>query len=83
VILREEGHFAGAVKSLEEALFFDPDNTTVLSLLGETYYETGSIARAKGCYGRILSIRPDDIDARRRLDEIGRSVDQGLPGEQP
>jgi tetratricopeptide (TPR) repeat protein len=74
IALREIERYAEAVKSLEEALFFDPNNTTVLHLLGDSYFQLSSLERAMGCYRRIISITPGDLKARQRLEQLDRAV---------
>ncbi len=74
IALREIERYDEAVKSLEEALFFDPNNTTVLHLLGDSYYQVNSLERAMGCYRRIISITPGDLKARKRLEEIDHTI---------
>ena len=72
--LREIGRYKEAVKSLEEALFFDPNNIAVLHLLGDSYYRLDDLWRASECYRRIISVAPGDLKAKKRLEEIGKLI---------
>ncbi len=68
-ILMDLGDFEGAVSELEWAVKSAPDNLSAWKKLAECYVKLGRNEKAAESYERVLSLNPDDIDARRFLDE--------------
>ena len=61
-----------AVTSLESALAIEPRNTGVLYALGVAYYKLGNLAVAKGYFGAVLEINPNDEQAKGLMDIMAR-----------
>jgi hypothetical protein len=76
--LGDSGKHSEAIESLGNAYRFDPNNPLVLHLLGESYLRTGSLERARGSFQRLIELAPDNVAARRRLEEIDRRIREEL-----
>ena len=64
--------YAAAAASLESALALDQKNTGVLYALGVAYYKLGSLSVAKGYFGAVLEINPNDEQAKGLLDIMAK-----------
>lgn len=64
--------YEAAVVSLESALTLDPRSTGVLYALGVAYYKLGNLAVAKGYFGAVLEINPNDEQAKGLMDIMAR-----------
>jgi len=64
--------YEAAVVSLESALALDPRNTGVLYALGVAYYKLGNLAVAKGYFGAVLEINPNDEQAKGLMDTMAK-----------
>jgi len=72
--LDRHGHAEEAIKELEEALRLGTNDVRSLSVLGKILAEKGDLAKARIVFTRILSIDPDNEEARQYLSEIQRRV---------
>ena len=64
--------YEAAVVNLESALALEPQNTGVLYALGVAYYKLGNLAVAKGYFGAVLEINPNDEQAKGLLDIMAK-----------
>ena len=64
--------YEAAVVSLESALALDPRNTGVLYALGVAYYKLGNLTLAKGYFGAVLEINPNDEQAKGLMDIMAK-----------
>ena len=72
VALLQQGADAAAVDHLEAAARLDPQNPLTLSALGSALAELGRKPEAIQTFERLLTIDPDDADAKARLAELKR-----------
>ena len=70
LIFKELSKPLEAVKSLEQALFYEPENKEILSELGENYTVLGNIFQAVECYRQAILRTPNDLNLKGKL---GRS----------
>ena len=56
----------------ESAQAIEPRNTGVLYALGVAYYKLGNLAVAKGYFGAVLEINPNDEQAKGLMDIMAR-----------
>ena len=71
-----------AVASLESALALEPRNTGVLYALGVAYYKLGNLAVAKGYFGAVLEINPNDEQAKGLMDIMAKlERESSVPAE--
>lgn len=74
--------YEAAVASLESALALEPRNTGVLYALGVAYYKLGNLAVAKGYFGAVLDINPNDEQAKGLMDIMAKlERESGAPAE--
>ena len=74
--------YEAAVKSLEAALALEPRDTGVLYALGVAYYKLGNLAVAKGYFGAVLEINPNDEHAKGLMDIMAKLERQSsVPAE--
>ncbi len=64
-----------ACKSLETALFYDPQNSLYLSELGENYSSLGNIYQTVDCYRRAVDLSPKDLSLKAKLGRAYISID--------
>jgi len=64
--------YQAAVVSLESALALDSRNPGVLYALGVAYYKLGNLAVAKGYFGAVLEINPNDEQAKGLMDIMAK-----------
>ena len=64
--------YEAAIVSLESSLALDPRSTGVLYALGVAYYKLGNLAVAKGYFGAVLEINPNDERAKGLMDIMAR-----------
>ena len=64
--------YEAAVASLESALAVQPRDTGVLYALGVAYYRLGNLAVAKGYFGAVLEINPNDEQAKGLMDIMAK-----------
>jgi len=60
-ILAARGDTAGAIKSYQTALSFEPDNVSALKDLGVTYAASGKNAEAEKVFDRAMALAPDAL----------------------
>ena len=64
--------YEAAIVSLESALALDPKNMGVLYALGVAYFKLGNLAVAKGYFGAVLEINPNDEQAKGLMDIMAK-----------
>lgn len=64
--------YEAAAASLESALVHDPQDTGVLYALGVAYYKLGNLDVAKGYFGAVLAINPNDAHAKGLMDIMAK-----------
>ena len=64
--------YEATVTSLESVLALEPRNTGALNALGVAYYKLGNLAVAKGYFGAVLEINPNDEQAKGLLDIMAK-----------
>lgn len=64
--------YEAAIVSLESALALDPKNMGVLYALGVAYFKLGNLAVAKGYFGAVLEINPNDEQAKGLRDIMAK-----------
>jgi tetratricopeptide (TPR) repeat protein len=71
-----------AIASLETALALEPRNPGVLYALGVAYYKLGNLAVAKGYFGAVLEINPNDEQAKGLMDIMAKlERESSVPAE--
>ena len=74
--------YEAAIVSLESALALEPQNTGVLYALGVAYYKLGNLAVAKGYFGAVLEINPNDEQAKGLMDIMAKlERESSVPAE--
>lgn len=63
-----------AERFLEEALSYDKDNPDALSLLGNVYYDSQKIKKAKEYWQRSLEIDPQQKGIKQKLEKISQEI---------
>lgn len=58
-----KGDYKGAVAQLEKADSKDPNNVSVLKMLGYSYFQCGDFENAIATYSRFISLKPSDYSA--------------------
>lgn len=58
-----------AIRALERALGYDPDDVALLYQIGDLYARQGETAKAIELFGRVEDIAPDNIPVKQRLAE--------------
>jgi Flp pilus assembly protein TadD len=58
-----KGDFKGAVSQLEKAGAKNPNNTTVLKMLGYSYFQCGEYESAISTYTKLIALKPADYSA--------------------
>jgi tetratricopeptide (TPR) repeat protein len=61
--LMMKGDFKAAVSQLEKADVKDPNNASVLKMLGYSYYQSGNFENAISTYSRYITLKPSDYSA--------------------
>jgi len=64
-----------AAKSLEQALFYDPENSLYLSELGDNYLSLGNLYQAVDCFRRAAELSPNDLSLKGKLGRAYISID--------
>lgn len=75
VIYKEQSMPLFACKSLETALFYDPQNSLYLAELGENYTSLGNIYQTVDCYRRAVDLSPKDLSLKAKLGRAYISID--------
>jgi len=58
-----KGDYRGAVAQLEKADTKDPNNASVLKMLGYSYFQCGDFENAIATYSRFITLKPSDYSA--------------------
>ncbi|TKC03862.1 tetratricopeptide repeat protein [Pedobacter frigoris] len=58
-----KGDYKGAVAQLEKADNKDPNNASVLKMLGYSYFQCGDFENAISTYSRFITLKPSDYSA--------------------
>ncbi len=69
-MLRRQGHWDEAVRSLERALVLDPRNFVVLGQLASSYQALHRYADQEHLFQRMLAIKPGDPNTRMNLAQV-------------
>jgi radical SAM superfamily enzyme YgiQ (UPF0313 family) len=64
---RQRTEYKKAENELLEITSIEPDNPWGWLLLGDLYFETGKISKGKKCYGKVISIVPQNSSAKTSL----------------
>lgn len=75
VIYKEQSMPLLACKSLEQAIFYDPQNSLYLAELGENYSSLGNIYQTVECYRRAVEFSPKDLSLKAKLGRAYISID--------
>jgi tetratricopeptide (TPR) repeat protein len=75
VVYKEQSKPLLACKSLEQALFYDPQNSLYLAELGENYTSLGNIYQTVDCYRRAVDLAPKDLGMKGKLGRAYISID--------
>jgi len=75
LVLKEQSKPLLAAKSLEQALFYEPDNSLFLDELGDNYSSLGNLYQAVECYRRAAALNPDDLSLKGKLGRNYISID--------
>ena len=76
----QKNDFAAAIDIYEELLSVEGESAAVYYNLGNSYYKTGSVAKAILNYERALLLDPGDADTRFNLEMAkGKAVDKIIP----
>lgn len=70
VALIDQKRYEEAIDLLKAARARYPDNLTILKNLAKTCYEIGDKENALEAYMTILGYSPDDVEAKRRVEQI-------------
>ena len=62
-----QGDFSDALALLKNASQLDPDSPTILTNLGNLYYQAGQLPQATDAYQQALILKPDHLPARYGL----------------
>ncbi len=75
LIYSEQSKPLQAVKSLENALFYEPGNSLIISELGDNYSSLGNLYQAVECYRRAVAFAPNDFSLKGKLGRTYISID--------
>ncbi|MFY9152811.1 MAG: tetratricopeptide repeat protein [Prolixibacteraceae bacterium] len=75
VVFSEQSKPLQAVKSLEQAVFYDSKNSMYLSELGDNFTTLGNLYQAVECYQRAVSLSPADLSLKGKLGRTYMSLD--------
>lgn len=75
VIFKEQSKPLQACKSLEQALFYDPQNSLYLAEMGENYSNLGNIYQTVECYRMALALAPKDLNLIAKLGRTYISIE--------
>lgn len=57
------GDYKGAVTQLEKADAKDPNNASILKMLGYSYYQCGNFENSISTYSKFIALKPSDYSA--------------------
>ncbi len=75
LIYKEMANPMLAGKALEQALFYDPQNSSYLAELGENFSTLGNIYQSVECYRRAVELDPNDINLQGKLGRAYINID--------
>lgn len=75
LIYEAQSKLTDAVKSLEKALFFEPNNSIYLVELGDNYSSLGNVWQAIDAYQRAISLNPSETSFKGKLGKAFLNVD--------
>lgn len=75
IIYKEQSLPILACKSLEQAIFYEPQNSLYLAELGENYSSLGNIYQMVDCYRRAVEFSPKDLSLKAKLGRAYISID--------
>ena len=75
VIYKEQSNPILACKALEQAMFYDPQNSLYLAELGENYSTLGNIYQTVDCYRRAVELTPKDLNLKGKLGRAYIGID--------
>ena len=75
--LLEKGDFRDAESALRESIRIKPSFGDVHELLGETLERLGQLKEAAERYAKALELNPNLIEAKSRLESLGRIAATG------
>ena len=78
--MHESEDFYGVVESFKQALHFAPDTVKILSSLGISFKENGSIDAATENYRKAVEVQPGHVDANWNLSLALLKSEQFEPG---
>ncbi|MBL7966696.1 MAG: hypothetical protein JNK09_06815 [Prolixibacteraceae bacterium] len=64
-----------ACKALEQALFYEPENSLFLAELGENFASLGNIYQTVDCYQRAVELSPNELSLKGKLGRAYISAD--------
>ncbi len=65
-------------KYYEQAVTLNPQETSILYNLSNSYLKTGNPEKAKSTLKRLLAVHPGHVKAKRKLASLGDSIDTNL-----
>lgn len=75
LVYEAQSQLMQAVKSLEQALFYNPDNSLYLAELGENYSNLGNLYQSVDCFQRASELSPEDMNLQGKLGRAYLSID--------
>jgi len=75
LVYKEQSKPLLACKSLEQAIFYEPQNSLYLAELGENYSNLGNIYQMVDCYRRAVEFSPKDLSLKAKLGRAYISID--------
>lgn len=75
IVYKEQSKPMLACKALEQALFYDPQNSLFLAELGENYASLGNIYQTIDCYRRAVELAPNELGLKGKLGRAYLSAD--------
>lgn len=75
LIYEAQSKLTDAVKSLEKAMFYEPDNCIYLVELGDDYSSLGNVWQAIDTYQRAISLNPSETSFKGKLGKAFLNVD--------
>ncbi len=75
IIYKEQSKPLLACKALEQAIFYDPQNSLYLAEMGENYSSLGNIFQTVDCYRRAVDLTPNDLSLKVKLGRAYISIE--------
>jgi lipoprotein NlpI len=61
ILLKEQGEYKRAIKTIDTAIQIDPENRDILTMQGITYFYAGNYKKAAELFAESYKLNPDDI----------------------